>query len=256
MFWKSRPDLIEQWYFKLDDLIGKIDETISTSNNKDTQIIILSDHGFKNFDYKVNLNKWLIDQGYLSVEKETGDFSLDNINWNESKVYALGLNSLYINKFGREGAGQVKADEIPNLLKEIKNRLFSWQGPDGKNIVKSVFSNEEIIQGPISDAGPDMLVGYSPGYRASADTGLGKWNEEIIEPNTDHWGADHCIDPGSVQGVIFRNKGLANYPDPSYLDIPPMIVKDTLKPGSPSDSDFSDEDRETVEERLKGLGYL
>ena len=256
MFWKSRPELIEQWYIKLDGLIGKIEKIISTSHNKDTQIIILSDHGFKNFDFKINLNKWLIDHGYLSVVEESGDSNLENINWNESKVYALGLNSLYINKFGREGNGQVIPPDIPNLLKELKNELLSWQGPDGYQVVKSLFSNKEIVQGPFADVGPDMLIGYSPGYRASADTGVGKWSEEIIESNTDHWGADHCIDPESVQGVIFRNKGLANYPAPSYKDIPPMVVNDTLKPGSPPTSDFSDEDRETVEERLKGLGYL
>lgn len=253
MFWKTRPDLIEQWYLKLDKLIGNIENSLK---NNDTQLLILSDHGFKNYDYKVNFNKWLIDHNYLFLKNGRGEQNLSNVDWEKSRAYALGLNSLYLNQMGREGNGIVKSGEVPVLLKEIKNELLSLKGPDGNQVVKSIYTKEETIEGPYSHLGPDLFIGYSPGYRASADTGIGKWNEQTIETNSDHWNADHCIDPESVDGVIFRNKGLTNFPSPSYKDIPPMVVGDTLRPGTPPDSDFSDEDRETVEERLKGLGYL
>ncbi|MEJ2759854.1 MAG: hypothetical protein P8046_15360, partial [Anaerolineales bacterium] len=138
----------------------------------------------------------------------------------------------------------------------LKDELLNWMGPDGNPVIETVRTNQEALDGPLAHLGPDMLIGYAPGYRGSADTGIGKWNENAIETNADHWGADHCINPGSVKGVLFRNKGLSNYPTPSYRDIPPMVVGSTLKPGSPPDIDYTEEDRETVEDRLKGLGYL
>jgi hypothetical protein len=105
--------------------------------------------------------------------------------------------------------------------------------------------------------GPDLVLGYNPGYRASAETGLGKWNDEIIEVNTDHWGADHCIDAQAVPGVLFSNRGLKDFPNPSFRDIPPMVVGKYLDNSKTKPPSFSSgESRETVEDRLKGLGYL
>jgi hypothetical protein len=103
-----------------------------------------------------------------------------------------------------------------------------------------------------------MVVGFSPGYRASAQTGLGEWEETSIEPNHDHWGADHCVDSQAVPGVLFCNQGLGNFPNPSYRDIPALTIGTELKHGNfiPPSSDFRDEEREAVEERLKSLGYL
>ena len=134
---------------------------------------------------------------------------------------------------------------------------MDWKGPDGKSVVASVETNAEALEGPLAKFGPDLYVGYAPSYRASADTGLGKWTKTLIEANQDHWNADHCINPASVQGVLFSNQDLSNYPTPSYKDIPPMAVGATMKAAKPpKEDDYTEEDRETVEERLKGLGYL
>jgi hypothetical protein len=101
------------------------------------------------------------------------------------------------------------------------------------------------------------VLGFSPGYRASAETGLGKWEEAGVEPNHDHWGADHCVDPQAVPGVLFCNQGLTGFPHPSYRDFPALAIGTTLD----SDSSvpppaFSEEDQDVVEERLRSLGYL
>ncbi|MEJ2759853.1 MAG: alkaline phosphatase family protein, partial [Anaerolineales bacterium] len=107
MFWKTRPDIIEHWYLKLDALVGRIEDKINTSPANGSQVLVLSDHGFKNFDYKVNLNKWLLDNGYLNVPDPQSNFSLDDASWTSSQAYAVGLNSLYLNQQGREAQGIV-----------------------------------------------------------------------------------------------------------------------------------------------------
>ena len=257
MFWKNHPDIIESWYIKLDGLVGRIENQIKASNHSDTQILIMSDHGFSNFDYKVNLNKWLVDQKYLSPMHKLESSNLEQVNWGESQAYAIGLNSLYLNQSGREAKGVITPEQKSAVLEKISSSLLDWKGPDGKQVVSSVRKNSEAFEGPLAHLGPDLVIGYAPGYRASADTGIGKWTNHSIEENHDHWNADHCIDPEAVQGVIFRNQDLSNFPNPSYKDIPPMVLGTTLKPAEPPEDDsFTEEDRETVEERLKGLGYL
>ena len=76
---------------------------------------------------------------------------------------------------------------------------------------KRIRLKHETYSGPYTRFGPDLVVGYAPGYRASAETGLGKVPATRIEPNTDHWGADHCMDSDVVPGVIFANRDLHDF---------------------------------------------
>ena len=168
-----------------------------------------------------------------------------------------GLDSLYLNLEGREGQGCVAATEHGPLLDELKAELLGWQGPDGRAVINQVWSREEAFAGPLAEYGPDMVVGYSTGYRASSQTGLGTWEQEILEPNSDRWGGDHCMDPSLVPGVLFCNQGLGDFPTPSYYDFPTLAIGAPLDAGASSPPPtLSDEDSEIVEERLRGLGYL
>jgi hypothetical protein len=115
----------------------------------------------------------------------------------------------------------------------------------------------EIYSGPYIRFGPDLLVGYASGYRASAETGLGKVPETMLEPNHDHWGADHCMDAEIVPGVVFANRDLREFAGISFRDIPFLAIgkhldQSHLKP--PSQRNIPGQEK--LEEQLKGLGYL
>ncbi len=43
----------------------------------------------------------------------------------------------------------------------------------GNLAIRRVVSREEALVGPYAQYGPDALIGYAPGYRASSQTGLG-----------------------------------------------------------------------------------
>ncbi len=206
MFWRDRPDIIESWYHKLDGIVGKVNARLAASPNRAPRTLIVSDHGFKNFDHKVNLNRWLIDQSFLKPKVPTSDGDLKGVDWSRSKAYAIGLNSLYLNLAGREGQGSVSPTERGQLGDQIRQRLLDWKGPDGRAVVQQVYINNG---GSLAAYGPDMLVGYTPGYRASPDTGLGAWKAGALETNRDHWGADHCFDPQAVPGVFFYSGDLS-----------------------------------------------
>lgn len=257
MFWRDRPDIVEQWYVKLDGLVGRVVEMLSSPGLKGTNLVIVSDHGFTNFDYKVHLNRWLIENGYLTALENQVRGGLTQVDWSKTKAYALGLNSVYLNLQGREGQGIVKVSEVEELVNKLGQDLTSWMGPENKAVVSQAYSRAESLQGPLTSYGPDILVGYAPGYRASQQTGLGAWEENPLQPNTDHWGADHCIDPTFVPGVLFSSKGLGDIGEPSYLDFPKLAVgEDIDSRGATPPPTTGGEDREVLEERLKSLGYL
>jgi predicted AlkP superfamily phosphohydrolase/phosphomutase len=254
MFFHDRMDIVHDWYRLLDEFVGKVNARVEAWNGK-YRYLILSDHGFSDFRKKIHLNRWLLEQNYLYM-KNGGD-DLSGVDWNKTKAYAVGLNSIYLNISGREGQGSVAAEQIEPLLGEIKNRLLDWTDADGTAIVQKVRLKHETFNGPFTRFGPDLVVGYAPGSRASAETGLGKIPAAALEPNTDHWGADHCMDAEAVPGVIFANRDLRDFGAISFRDIPFLAIgkhldQSHIKPPSQAVG----EGQKDVEERLKGLGYL
>jgi predicted AlkP superfamily phosphohydrolase/phosphomutase len=259
MFWRDRPDIIDGWYEKLDALLGRIQGQAGGGDGQEPQILVISDHGFAHFGIKVHLNRWLIDRGYLVLKNHKDNGKLEDVDWSSSRAYAIGLTSIYLNQAGREGQGAVEEADRDVLLNQIKMDLLEWRGPDSREVVHGVWRGEEAYNGPMTAFGPDLVVGFNTGYRASPQTGLGGWEKDALEPNRDHWGADHCMDPALVPGVLFSNRSLKHLPHPSYRDVPNLAVgvtldlDETVPPRAPK---FSDEDQQILEERLKDLGYL
>jgi predicted AlkP superfamily phosphohydrolase/phosphomutase len=254
MFFHNRMDVVQDWYQRLDRFVGEISAQVEAWTGK-YRYLILSDHGFSDFRNKVHLNRWLLDHGYLSM-KNGGD-DLSGVDWSKTTAYAVGLNSIYLNIRGREGQGIVCADNVENLLGEIKSKLLDWKDVDQTTIMQKIRFKHETYSGPYTRFGPDLVVGYAPGYRASAETGLGKVPANALEPNTDHWGADHCMDSDAVPGVIFANRDLSDFGAISFRDIPFLAIGKHLDPSNiKPPSQIAGEGQKDLEERLKGLGYL
>jgi predicted AlkP superfamily phosphohydrolase/phosphomutase len=259
MFLRDRPDVIEKWYLHFDALFGRILDQIKDRSLKDMRVLVVSDHGFSNLDFKVHLNRWLIENEYLTPQEDGARGSLKEVNWSQSRAYAVGLTSIYINLEEREGQGIVPVSEKDVVRSALKEDLLRWIGPDGRNVCTDVWFGDDVFKGPFTPYGPDLVVGYNTGYRASPETGLGEWELDAIIRNQDHWGADHCQDPSLVQGVLFTNFKLGEGYKPTYTDIPDYVLGRPFEPqisGPVSPPDYSDEDEQVLEERLRDLGYL
>ena len=256
MFYHNRLDVAQAWYKKLDTFAGDVSQRVSGWGGK-YNYLMMSDHGFTTYQHKIHLNRWLAENGYLVLNDGKSDSDLSDVDWSQTRAYAVGLNSLYLNIAGREGQGVVGAEEIENLLVEIQQKLMNWRGPDGKPVTQRVRLKHEVYTGAYTRLGPDLVVGYASGYRASSETGLGKIPQALIEPNHDHWGADHCVDSDIVPGVIFANRDLQSFGGISFRDIPLLAIgkhldQSHIKPPS----QISGYGQKDLEERLKGLGYL
>jgi len=257
MFLRDREDIVFDWYERLDVFVGQIQTEIDKLGLEKRRFLVLSDHGFRPFDQKVHLNRWLIKNGFMTLDKPIAKGDLRDVDWLHTKAYGVGLNSLYLNVEGREGKGIVKSTGLEQTLDDLKTKLLDWQAPDGSKVVSKVGLKHEVFNGPYNRLGPDIVVGYAPGFRASSETGLGKFTESTLEKNEDHWGADHCIDPTMVPGVIFANRDLRDMPGLSFRDIPYLAIgkhldQSYIKPPSQTGA----KGQKDIEERLKGLGYL
>ena len=258
MFFSRDKEILAAWYLKLDALFGRILGALKSRGHDDARVLVMSDHGFAPYEHKANLNRWLIENEWLSVKSPEPQKNLSQVDWSASRAYALGLNSLYINLKGREGQGQVPMEKVEETRRELKDSLLKWKGPDGKQVFDEVWLREEVFSGPHLQHAPDLVTGYAPGYRASAETGLGGYGAKPIETNTDHWSADHCINPAAVPGVLLTSFDLADLQHPSYEHIPELVLGQSFETGSsePAERVVSQEEQDIIEERMKGLGYL
>ena len=228
MFWQSSKGTIYSYYEKIDDTIGAVLKKL----DKDTTLIILSDHGFNSFYRTVHLNRWLLENGFLALKQgknQSGEFFKD-IDWPRTKAYALGFGGIYLNKKGRESQGIVSTQEEEHLKNEISAGLKLWIDPlTQKNVIKEIYSSEDIFNGAYKDNAPDLFAGFNAGFRASWQTALGATPEALIEDNKKKWSGDHLIDPSLVPGVLFINRKV-KLTEPSIVDLAPTILKSLNTP--------------------------
>ncbi len=221
---KMSAAVIEELYTKMDEMIGRVMQKIDGKS----VLVVMSDHGFKSFRRGVNLNSWLYRNGYLALKdgkKESGEWFKD-VDWERTKAYALGLGGLYINQKGREAKGIVSAgEEMKNLKKELVDRLSGLKDEaNGSTGINQIFDRDAAYVGPYKENAPDLIVGYSEGYRASWDSVKGVVNDVVFENNEKAWSGDHCIDPRVVPGVFFSNEKI-NSNTPSIMDIAPTALE-------------------------------
>jgi len=213
---------IEELYIKMDELIGRVRKEIDDKS----VLIVMSDHGFKTFKRGVNLNSWLHKNGYLALKSGAdGREWLQDVDWDKTKAFSVGLGGLYLNLKGREAKGIVEpGSEEEELKEELIEKLTNLEDEEkGEIAITEVFDKKKIYKGPYIPDAPDLFIGYNEGYRTSWDCAVGKITEEIFEDNTKNWSGDHCVNPKDVPGVFFCNKKI-NSEDPSIIDIGPTVL--------------------------------
>jgi predicted AlkP superfamily phosphohydrolase/phosphomutase len=177
-------------YMLLDEFLGELCEIVGDKAN----IIIVSDHGFGPIYLDINLNRWLVHQGFLkpktrvAVERSLYQRVHDlipprgikwlrdrflpvvprlsmgdqlGIDWRGTKAYNLGdFGNIYVNLKGRDLRGIVEAgQEYERVCDSISRQLLSWKNPEtGKPLVRAVHRGDEIYVGPYTDTAPDLVI--------------------------------------------------------------------------------------------------
>jgi predicted AlkP superfamily phosphohydrolase/phosphomutase len=175
------------------DVYRAVDQSIGEVMRRQpaAELMVMSDHGFAAFNRAVNLNTWLVSRGL------------------RSKAYALGLNGLYLLD---KRVGQ-----------EVRQQLLDLRDPaNGNRMIASVTETNPSPEN--RSIAPDLIVGYSAGYRASWQTALGEAPEGLVSDNDDAWIADHCIDPREVPAVLFSTRTI-RASAPRLKDLPVSLLE-------------------------------
>ena len=212
---------IPEMYEKMDVLVGK---TLAKLKPNDA-FMILSDHGFASFRRCININTWLMQEGYLVLKGEnTGADYLQDVDWAKTKAFALGLSGLYINKKGREKNGIVEEAESERLKRDISVKLEALLDPqDQSQTIRKVHDTAKAYKGLYQPDAPDLIVGYHPGYRVSWDSITGLIEKEVFSDNMKAWSGDHHVDPEIIPGIFFSNLKVTKK-EPNIVDIAPSVL--------------------------------
>lgn len=155
-------------YKKLDGMIGEILKVA----DKNTYIVLSSDHGAVPQDRSVNLNNVFAAKGWLkfTIDPKTGEPIID---WKQSKVMYLKMAHVYINPNGLAGP-YVRATgaQYETLREEVITTLKNLKDENGVAPVVEVVKWEDarsFMQLDPTRIG-DLVIANTPGYG---------WNEEM-----------------------------------------------------------------------------
>ena len=214
---------IHHLYEEMDKLIGRV----LPAADDDTLLLVCSDHGFAPFGRQFHLNSWLRREGYLTVKDEAASKDLASVldvDWSRTAAYGIGFNGLYMNRVGREAQGILGDDEALRISERIATELESIRDPEtGERPVHRVYRRDEVYPGEFANGMPELLVGYTPGYRSSSESVMGESGREILNLNPWAWAGDHSMARDLVPGCLFSSQPLRGQ-NPNIADLPSTIL--------------------------------
>jgi predicted AlkP superfamily phosphohydrolase/phosphomutase len=226
-------DSIERVYRKADDFVGEVVKRVGPG----VPVMIVSDHGFHSWRKAVNLDTWLVQNGYMVMKGQSADKKLsdlfgggtfwENVDWSRTRAYAMGIGQIYFNLRGREAQGIVSPGaEATALADELSKKLLTLTDPeDGTPIIRAVYKRDDIYSGPFINNASELQVGMNDGYRVSWQTTLGGSPAGIVYKNDRKWSADHGgYDYAITSGILVTSQPITTK-DPRIIDIAPTVLR-------------------------------
>ncbi len=198
---------IEKIYVEMDRVLDRVLRKV----DRETVLLVMSDHGFNPFRRAFNANTWLFQNGYHRLAKpwkQEETVLFENTDWAKTSAYGAGLNGLYINEKGRERNGTVSpGPDTDNLVREIARKLEAVTDPKtGEKVVLRAYIGREVYHGPYVERAPDIVLGFNRGYRIGARSSLGSFPKDVLEDNAKKWSGDHMTAPDVIPGIVFANR--------------------------------------------------
>lgn len=209
-------------YYKYLD--GKLGELLSFVD-KDTVILVVSDHGAKRMKGCFSVNEWLIEQGDLVLkakpDKPVSVEKLD-VDWPKTKVWGWGgyYARLFLNVEGREPQGIIPAEDYEKERDALAERILGIRGPNGEQWATRVIKPQEYFREARGEY-PDLMVYFDDLYWRSAGT-LGHPGMYLSENDTGPDDAVHAQD--GIYILCDPQMRLKGRKDADILDIAPTIL--------------------------------
>ncbi len=213
---------IVDYYQEKDGWLGQVVSKL----NPDINVVVISNHGVTGWERAVGLNFWLLQQGFLQlipeIEPSTGKALVQVADWNTTRVYALGFNSLYLNCEGREGSGAVQYREP--LLKELIGKLEKLVDPaTNERIIHQAYRPDELGMVKNWQSTPDLIIGFNPGFAMAWSTVTAGIDSCFLQDNLGPFYGTNNVDAVFVPGIFFSNQKVDGTTI-SCLDLAPSIL--------------------------------
>jgi predicted AlkP superfamily phosphohydrolase/phosphomutase len=158
------------YYRLLDERIGRLVER----TDRQTAVVIASDHGSMSMHGCFCINQWLSTKGFLSLRSPPAPgTTLEHADVDWSRTIAWGSGGYYARIFfnirGREPQGILDASQVPVYRKRLETELAGLVGPDGRPMPVRVLDPRSIYHTTRGDA-PDLLVYFDDLRWRSAGT--------------------------------------------------------------------------------------
>lgn len=187
-------DAVERVYQALDGALA----ALMDKAGPDTAFALASDHGAGPLHTGVFLNRWLMDNGLLTLKKPMETLlrpaapsplgrlarkaasriglvdkrrvadDLNNrfrsaIDWDATLAWSDGMGgSVYFNPAKVDGPLRTE------LTFAVHNGLMDLRGPDGAPVIEAVHRREDVYAGPQTPDAPDLIMECAPGYQVYA----------------------------------------------------------------------------------------
>ncbi|MEW5691789.1 MAG: alkaline phosphatase family protein [Candidatus Hydrogenedentota bacterium] len=166
------------FYKEVDKFLGEV----FSEKTDDVLFGIISDHGFTRLQKEINVNRILIEKGFLKVKgKEFTDILSD------TKAFCLTPGRIYIHYADKFRDGSVSRnggfkiiDELTDIFKDLKF--------DDKKVIKDIYRPEVIYKGEYIVNAPDLVLVSEYGFDIK-----GSLNKENIFNDT-HFTGMHTHD--------------------------------------------------------------
>jgi predicted AlkP superfamily phosphohydrolase/phosphomutase len=214
-------DSIRDYYRLLDKGIGELLARI----DRDTAVMVVSDHGAKAMQGGICINDLLRRDGWLVLREEPpGETDLvpSMIDWQRTRAWAYGgyYSRVFLNIRGREPEGIIAPEDAPRVRAELAAHLEKIPLGDGRTIRSQVMFPPEVYRSARGNP-PDLMVFYDDlGFRSLGTVG----HDEIWQVGNDT-GADEAnhawdgIFVWAADGVSSRRDVPAD-----ILDIAPTLL--------------------------------
>lgn len=214
---------IDRMYDQVDTLLGEA--LARLADWPDAELVVMSDHGFAPFRRRMNVNDWLVQEGYLVLKDgaaATGSLLGHDtiVDWSRSRAYCIGFNGVILNRAGREPSGIVTEAAAPALIEEIAAKLRLLHDEDGTPVFARVLPAAEVFHGARLAEAPDVQLGFAFGYGASDDCATGQiTGDGVIVDNDSRWSGSHLMDPEVVRGTLLTSRPHVLSKDPALEDV-------------------------------------
>ena len=204
------------------------------------------------------------------------------IDWEQTKAYCHGTNSVRINLEGREPRGSVSVAEYREVAEELRRALLEMRDEAGEQVITEVHLREELYAGEEVDRASDVVISdhdhsvwfyYSEGEIPDMLFEPSGWASGNHKPNGIFLGHGPSFIQGSVEGAnivdiaptVLAILGLPLPDDQDGRVLHQALDTATLAPlryteakafTDSAGAAFDAKQRAEIEERLRGLGYL